>query len=517
MPKELTTKEILKLRKQDEMHIDIELGHSNRNYEFHKTESFYIDMPTIYSFEIQTNKDDSFDDIISNKDAFYNAVEENNKIIRLTYNEDDLIDIDDILVNDMDYDKFFSKDFTIYMFGNILEVVHFINNNKIKDHKIVLTKPDLTPITIDDEDLIDEFISKIDYLDNIYVIGEGNDEKVCINDYKKTIKYIETIANKVKRLNLSPIEKLMYVYDIVRDRKYKAETDDENYNASRDLTSVTSGDEIVCLGFARVYDKVIKKLGFNSMVHAIIPKEIGKHGHARNMVYVKDEKYNIDGVYFFDTTFDSKKDEDNLHYNSYRNFANVYEDFLTRDHMNNQLMKDLISVGNKIYKKDQDKITYEEIKNVNTLYKILCNKSLLDTFQLMTFNRKKDELSIIYSHLDTDIDYEKLYKDIEEFVRKFYKQISLEQFIKILTNVRIQEYYENSSKFPLSKEKILEISNNYIGNDEDRISSLTNAIFGGGKSLREQIIEQNELDKDINRVRVAKVLRNVLEKKKDIK
>ena len=64
----------------------------------------------------------------------------------------------------------------------------------------------------------------------------------------------------IKKLHLSPLETVLYVYDLVRERKYQEEGANECHTKSRDLTSVLLGDKIVCAGFVNLFNTILEKL-----------------------------------------------------------------------------------------------------------------------------------------------------------------------------------------------------------------------------------------------------------------
>ena len=78
---------------------------------------------------------------------------------------------------------------------------------------------------------------------------EGNSELITIDELKKTIDYISEVVRKIKRHNLSPLEEIIYAYDISKNRIYLEEGHDERKSKSRDITKVLFGDKIVCTGF----------------------------------------------------------------------------------------------------------------------------------------------------------------------------------------------------------------------------------------------------------------------------
>lgn len=156
---------------------------------------------------------------------------------------------------------------------------------------------------------------------NIYFNVVGNDKLISFEEYKATVKVIDDIVKDIEKFNFSPMEKIMYVYDIVRDKVYAEVDENEDKNISRNLSSVLLGNKIVCVGYAKIFRTILEKLGISSHeVYLYYPNKNG--GHARNEVYIKDEKYAVDGVYYFDPTWDSKKSEnDNTYLFSYRYFA----------------------------------------------------------------------------------------------------------------------------------------------------------------------------------------------------
>lgn len=117
-------------------------------------------------------------------------------------------------------------------------------------------------------------------------------------------------TKKVDESELSPFEKFLCYYMFTTNRQYKAEDKTDNLLLSRSAVSAVIQDKIVCSGYAEllnelVYfsnDKNIKCYVENlDCVQKGRPAEV----HCANIVYIKDEKYNIDGIYYADATFDS--------------------------------------------------------------------------------------------------------------------------------------------------------------------------------------------------------------------
>ena len=190
-------------------------------------------------------------------------------------------------------------------------------NPSLRGKKILFT---------DTFDLSVETVKKIESLfadttDNIYFDVQGNTQLITFEEYKKTVEAINLMISDVEKFNYSPLEKIMYVYDLVRKKIYTCEKSDEDVRTSRDLSQVLLGDKIVCLGYARLFRTLLEKLGINSKEIILLNKDEAT-GHARNEIYIKDEKYGVDGVYYFDPTWDSKRNNNDTSYlSSYRFFA----------------------------------------------------------------------------------------------------------------------------------------------------------------------------------------------------
>ena len=530
------------MKKNNKLFIRIDKDNKGIKYEFDKTDTIYD--KSLYDIVIaECSSDVSFDEIITNKKAINKAIKTFNAepFDKFGYAkdiyEDDLegYEIDKKIHeairqgNKTTGSKFLNSRYEIYINGLYDDVINFINNNlNINNKKIILSREDGAPFKISDNKAMDILVNKINNLKNIYVEAEGNDNVVSIISYRDTINYIDDIVNNIKKLDLSPIEQIMYAYDIVRDRKYKLETKKQDKSESRDLTPVILGNRIVCAGFAEIFDKVSEKLGFNSHIQRLNPIKKDSHkGHERNVIYIKDDKYDIDGIYFFDATWDSKKNSTNNHFNSYRFFGMTLYDMLKIDyHSNNPLASEyseLINISNKIRPK------LSELKNhdTTTFYKKMVEKlSELDTddflklnhFSRRFFNTEVISPSKIFSytyHNANNFDEENA-KSIDKFLGMFNKKIPEDTFLKLVANVRIKEYYQFPDKFPLSTKKILDIAKK--SGREIKISKenlILRCIFGENIKTSKEILKDEGIEKRISGVKLAKVLKLTLDKKQN--
>ena len=186
---------------------------------------------------------------------------------------------------------------------------------------------------------------------NSYAIKK---EYTPLKEYIEYEKLLYSIIEPAK--NMSPFEKYLYAYDIVKQfKKYnKPKKDNKNTrnlpydkymdikSSSRDLYEILNNNYIVCVGFSNLLGDLLEKLEIDSIplsvnVDTSLPKAIKqldipkeewtnmspeeKHKlimrqqsyiprdsfdrHRRLLVYIKDEKYGIDGIYISDPTWDN--------------------------------------------------------------------------------------------------------------------------------------------------------------------------------------------------------------------
>ena len=501
--------------------IDISLSDEFELSGEYSGEVDYINTNIEYcSLFFNMNTNNSFNDLIKDKELFSYLV--NNYLLEKRYKIDlndeyedeeskeyyELLDKEVLCT----HEEFINSDYSIVIHGSKENIVYFLNNNDIK-RKVIISGIDGYSFSINDDVFINYLYQNLNRLDNVYIDGEGNHEKVSIHSYKYTIDYIDSIAKRVLKHNFSPLEKTMYIYDIVRDRKYNEEEKSEKATVSRDLSSIITGNNIVCVGFAELFDKICKKVGLYSCVDILVPIAVNKYGHARNTVFIDDKKYNIKGVYFFDPTYESKKDESDSHFNSYIFFAKKYRFFDFYDNYKKPALESRFSkmfdIIEDVYKNNRN-FSASDIMSINSQCNRLTGKPLITVLERneLFINTCKNE-----DTLEDNIN-DKYRKKVIDFLKLLSTDIPVEILIKTLINVRIQEYYENPIKFPLTRKKIYDITNKSFKQTNKKEEMLLRCIFGVKTYTPAEIMRKEKLNKQIEGVRLSKTLRLVLEKKK---
>ncbi len=155
-------------------------------------------------------------------------------------------------------------------------------------------------------------------------IGVGIIEDYPLIDY---VKYEKKLIEMIKpAFNLSPLEKYLYAYNVVKKYKEYKENED-NKDDSRHLYELLDNEYMVCVGYSELLYDLLTKLGIESQRYSA-PVEVGfdkvsneeiitpddvvpeMGGHARLEVNLIDPKYGIDGYYLADPTWDNVMDKD---------------------------------------------------------------------------------------------------------------------------------------------------------------------------------------------------------------
>lgn len=390
----------------------------------------------------------------------------------------------------------------------------FIKNNSCLSNKEIYINEEFE-INHNDLDLL---LNELDGFTNVKIKVDGNDDYVSIEDYKKTVEAIDEIVSKVKKYNLSPLEQVMYSYDLVRDRVYTRENENESATKSRDLTSVLLGDKIVCVGYANIFEKVLSNLGIKNMMYGINSTKNNLPGHRRNVAYIKDEKYSVEGVYYFDPTWDSKKSEDDKEYlDSYRFFCCLKEDI--EAYTKGQFADRTFGGYNESFCWEFEDLVSENgiqnvprnmVKTINEISEFIDDKKLINT---MIFSRipQLTEMAIQSFDLESVMDELSRYRSLF-----FDETLSASKLMQLLFNVRKIEYIEDPDKYPLSMDNFKKA---LLTAESSRLRSPF-FKFSSPKDRREittdefnNEAEEQELSLNIERIKLVKVLQRASLKK----
>lgn len=361
----------------------------------------------------------------------------------------------------------------------------------LDDKKIVLTA-ERYPLDIKTVETLEE---KYKEYKNVYVQVDENEEPISLENYRKIVEMLTEVVNKIKSYNLSPLEQVIYAFDYARDKIYQKENSWESYSKSRDLSNALLTKKIVCVGYARIFSTILNMLGINSTFYAVT----GKEPHMISIAHIKDEKYGVNGIYFFDPTMDRKRDNTNDHFNRYMAFGKTLDEMMYFAGFKDETFGEpqetyyesiITAVKN-------NETTYE----MNKKYKYIVNMSRFIEglpLKIVPYYIGGNSREEIYSNPN-------IMTNVKQCFRLLYSKIDPVILIEAVAKVRKIQYYENSDKFSFSTEILSDIaSNSYWHNyycwNHDPLD----------KMLRDN---QESYDKDSAGVDLIKVLKKVKEQK----
>ena len=139
---------------------------------------------------------------------------------------------------------------------------------------------------------------------NIYFSFDG-EKLLSLDQIIKDDEFLDYCVQNIKNSDMSPFEKYLAIYDIVKNfKQYKKSPDDRVLQESRNLYMILNNNYMVCAGYARLLETLLKRIGIDA-TFLISSTNRDDIQHAIVALKIKDEKYNLDGVYLSDPTDDN--------------------------------------------------------------------------------------------------------------------------------------------------------------------------------------------------------------------
>ena len=226
-----------------------------------------------------------------------------------------------------------------------------------------------------------------------------------LEEFKGLVASLNWYRKLIKEANLSPAEKVMFAFDIMKTFAYNES--DVSKSDSRYPHRIIETGNIVCVGYSEMLKQILKDMDDIKVGNLSVDcyDSNGKHlgGHARSIVELDDSKYNIHGMYVMDATWDSFKEElsEVKKYTAldlYRYFLvapNDYKLIFPNDTVPNIFMsqqKEVNLVNEYVYAFEGIATSIEKSKLINTVTDYKVRKYLdakrisLDTFNQMLYN-----------------------------------------------------------------------------------------------------------------------------------
>lgn len=202
---------------------------------------------------------------------------------------------------------------------------------EIEDFKKLLLKAEEHPGVVINIDLSD-FMNNESFFINlntdtpINIISKSDVTILSLTEMKQLNQKLDYMVEEIKNSNLSPYEKYIAAYNIVKSfKKYRFYLDNEGFDElisdqSRNPYLVLINQYIVCAGYTALLKSLLQKLNIPSHDWILYVSEKSEAtiklkkplAHSRLCVNIVDEKYRINGYFMSDPTFDnvSKENKD---------------------------------------------------------------------------------------------------------------------------------------------------------------------------------------------------------------
>ena len=365
---------------------------------------------------------------------------------------------DNLSVNELDNLEYLKNNISITIDPNYItsqnELTYYSNIKKIIDRLKRYRKTYNLTIEVNNRELLRQSRLLDSIPSNINLTILNNGYNYSLTEYLSEETKLEHLVAPIRKCNLSPLEKYLAVYDIVKSFKpYK--DNEEDKRQSRELRYILKDDNeyIVCVGFARLLLELLNRIEIPcKYLHVDVDDSyenkysndnlnINFVGHARNLIKIDDDKYNIHGIYLSDSTFDNKK-ERNIYLHSLLTFDRLKEaknleklndidlllDFHTLDEFKKKITYFLKKENNLLQGKNDGNLDLTRRTYKNLYLKIMdVLKCIDEPFFIKLHNKYNNNLCDNIK----DVDLNELNKIISHFTTEYY------YFIASLTNNEI--------------------------------------------------------------------------------
>lgn len=277
------------------------------------------------------------------------------------------------------------------------------------------------------------------------------------------MKWYRTI---IKDYPLSPVEKLVFAYDILKTFKYN-ETQNNDSMESREPYKIIKTGHIVCAGYTAMLEEIFRELDDNIKIDNFgvtcyeDDDETVLGEHSRTIAIIDDKKYDIKGAYALDATWDSFKEEGKEKIDSDYTALDLYRYFMIPFSNYKKVFEHDSDIG--FFKGELEYLnTNLTDENINSAIKKVETKEEGN----LSFTRKEP----IFSYQITGLLKDKSKREILEQFRA--KPIPPNVMMQIIRNVRLAEGY-TQEQIDTEMEKVTRI----YDNTHTEVDSLTGKVL----------------------------------------
>ena len=426
------------------------------------------------------------------QDNFINAYLENKQISTKYainyYTKEDLENKNELSIDIETLTESKTKNFQFLPDNAIIDIYQSVTDLRSEEEVLSIIKEKLNDLDKTNKPLIIKIdvekrsifskIFKDSNFQNLSLVIKNDNFEYPINQYLEEEKKLETLITPIKNANLSPLERYLAVYNIVKNYKpYKENKDDKN--KARYLRYILDNEYMVCVGYSKLLIELLDKVGIDANAISIDvdtsyddgftreEKEVELAGHERSIIAIDDDKYNIHGLYMADPTWDNSLPNNYLNHAlmpfdkmqiSKRMFAyNNYDVILDIHNFQefNQQVNFLLKRQFKNTKNFFNNKTYNEI--LLKSYDMVCGKII----KAIQCDPKYQEFKIILSNCKLEEDYTNFLSQIGNYLlTRINKNISSEVILEAAT-----ESFQKLNNPSDSKKYYDETKNEYLERD----------------------------------------------------
>ena len=426
------------------------------------------------------------------QDNFINAYLENKQISTKYainyYTKEDLENKNELSIDIETLTESKTKNFQFLPDNAIIDIYQSVTDLRSEEEVLSIIKEKLNDLDKTNKPLIIKIdvekrsifskIFKDSNFQNLSLVIKNDNFEYPINQYLEEEKKLETLITPIKNANLSPLERYLAVYNIVKNYKpYKESKDDKN--KARYLRYILDNEYMVCVGYSKLLIELLDKVGIDANAISIDvdtsyddgftreEKEVELAGHERSIIAIDDDKYNIHGLYMADPTWDNSLPNNYLNHAlmpfdkmqiSKRMFAyNNYDVILDIHNFQefNQQVNFLLKRQFKNTKNFFNNKTYNEI--LLKSYDMVCGKII----KAIQCDPKYQEFKIILSNCKLEEDYTNFLSQIGNYLlTRINKNISSEVILEAAT-----ESFQKLNNPSDSKKYYDETKNEYLERD----------------------------------------------------
>ncbi len=269
-------------------------------------------------------------------DVYINGKKINSRYVISFYTLDNIKSNNSFMIDSSDIKKCNSNIFNYFNDNSIIS----INNYEKKDEEeyieaafSLLEKVDKLDkklcfkISIKIRSILEKYINKYNFKNiDLHIINDFYE--YSYQEYMEEEELLNSLVEPIKNSDLSPFEKYIAVYNIVKNFKPYKENEN-NREQARYLRHILHNDYIVCVGYAKLLHCLLEKVGIKSNEIGVevdtsyddgfnpnnpTEQTVKRGGHARLVINMEDDKYNIHGLYMADPTWDNNLEKDYLNH-----------------------------------------------------------------------------------------------------------------------------------------------------------------------------------------------------------